>query len=72
VSKGFSHFRVFGTAKLVYGLDSIRAQLEETTKTVIGLAILVFNLKKLLTASLSQFLGALILLLRDTIRHLLE
>ena len=33
---------------------------------------LVFNLKKLLTASLSQFLGALILLLRDAIQHLHE
>ena len=51
---------VFGTAPMVYGLDPVRARLEETTKTVIGLAILVFNLKKLLTVSLSLFLGALI------------
>ena len=63
---------VFGTAKVVYGLDPVRARLEETTKTVIGLAILVFNLRKLLAASLSQSLGALISLLRDTIRHLLD
>ena len=61
---------VFGTAKGVYGLDPVKARLEETTKTMIGLAILVFNLKKLLTSSLSLFLGVLILLLKDAIRCL--
>lgn len=44
---------VFGTTKKAYGLDRVAARLEDTTRTVICLAILVFNLKKLLAASLS-------------------
>jgi hypothetical protein len=63
---------VFGTAKVTYGLDPVKARLEQTTKTVIAIAILVFNLKKLLAVSLSQFPVALISLLRDMIRHLHE
>ena len=50
---------VFGTTKRVYGLDPVAAKLEGTTRTVISLAILVFNLKKLLRASLSFFWAVL-------------
>lgn len=55
---------VFGTTKRTYGLDPVAARLDETTKTVIGLAILVFNLKKLVAASLAPALGAVIAVLR--------
>ena len=55
---------VFGTAKRTYGLDPVAARLEETTKTVIGLSILVFNLKKLLVASLAIILEAVASILR--------
>jgi hypothetical protein len=44
---------VFGTTKTSYGIDCVAAKTEETTKTVISLAIMVFNLKKLLRTSLS-------------------
>ncbi len=47
---------VFGTTKTAYGLAPVRTRLEETTKTVICMAILVFNLKKRLRTSLSCFL----------------
>lgn len=46
---------VFGTTKTAYGLDPVKARLEDTSKTVIALAILVFNLKKLLASSLFHF-----------------
>jgi len=60
---------VFGTTKTAYGLDPVKARLQETTLTVIGLAILVFNLKKLL-ASLSQFLEVVLSGLKRLIRVL--
>jgi hypothetical protein len=61
---------VFGTAKCAYGLDPVAARLEETTKTVIGLAILAFNLKKLLKTSSSAILRALITRIKRVIRAL--
>jgi hypothetical protein len=45
---------VFGTTKTTYGLDPVMARTKETTKTVISLAILVFNMKKLLVSSLAD------------------
>ena len=50
---------VFGTAKTTYGLDPVAARLEETTKTVIALSILTFNLKKLLKVSFGHFWDSL-------------
>jgi len=50
---------VFGTVKTAYGMDPVKARLEETTRTVISLAVLVFNLKKLLAASLCLVPGLL-------------
>jgi len=55
---------VFGTVKQAYGMDRVAARLEETTKTVICLAIMAFNLKKMLAASLSAFLEKLIIRLK--------
>jgi hypothetical protein len=49
----------FGTMKTAYGLDPVRARLEETSRTVIALAVLVFNLKKLLGASLTHLLDVI-------------
>lgn len=46
---------VFGTTKTAYGMDPVMTRLEETTRTVIALSILAFNLKKLLKASLCSF-----------------
>ena len=46
----------FGTMKCAYGIDTVKARLEETTKTVIGMAVLVFSLKKRLKASLALVL----------------
>lgn len=43
---------VFGTAKTAYGMDPVMTRLEGTTETVIALALMVFNLKKFLRASL--------------------
>jgi hypothetical protein len=62
---------VFGTAKKAYGLDKVAARLEQTTRTVISLSILVFNLKKLLAASSSQFLGVIILAIEARLRTLI-
>jgi hypothetical protein len=45
--------------KTAYGLNPVRARLEETSKTVIALAVLVFNLKKLLGASLAHLLDVI-------------
>lgn len=42
---------VFGTTKRTYGLDCVAARLEETTKTVIAITVMVFNLRKLLASS---------------------
>lgn len=50
---------VYGTTKQSYGLNRVAARLEETTKTVIAMAILVFNLKKLLSSSLASLLDTL-------------
>jgi Transposase DDE domain./Transposase domain (DUF772). len=46
----------FGTMKCAYGIDPVKARLEETTKTVIALAVLAFNLKKRLKVSLAFIL----------------
>jgi len=51
---------VFGTAKTAYGLSRVKARLEGTTLTVISLAILVFNLRKLANASLARLLDWLL------------
>jgi hypothetical protein len=56
--------RVFGAAKRAYGMDPVRARLEETIKTVIALAILAYNLKKLTTASLCLCLELYLALIR--------
>jgi hypothetical protein len=62
---------VFGTTKTAYGLDPVKTRLEETTLTVIGIAILVFNLKKLMAASLSQFMEAVLSALDSLIKALI-
>jgi hypothetical protein len=49
---------VFGTAKRTYGLDCVATRLEDTTKTVIGVIVMAFNLKKLLASSFCLFSGA--------------
>jgi len=49
---------VFGTTKQAYGLDRVDARTQQTTKTVISLAIVAFNLKKMLVASLFEILLA--------------
>ena len=54
---------VFGTAKTAYGMDPVMTRLENTTRTVIALALLVFNLKKLLKVSLRLFPEAAIWIL---------
>ena len=41
--------------RTAYGLDPVMARLEGTAKTVISIAILVVNLKKLLAFSLARF-----------------
>ena len=46
----------YGTMKTAYGMDPVKARLEETTRTVIALSVLVFNLKKRLNASLALIL----------------
>ena len=48
---------VFGTTKRTYGLDCVATRLEETTKTVIAITIMVFNLKKLLASYFGLFSG---------------
>jgi len=54
----------FGTTKRTYGLDCVATRLEETTKTVIAIVIMVFNLKKLLASSVGLFSGVCVCLLQ--------
>jgi len=61
---------VFGTAKTAYGAGRVAARLQETTKTVISMAFLVLNLKKMLDASLADIVEALIAGLKDIIQHI--
>jgi hypothetical protein len=42
---------LFGTVKRAYGLNRVAAKLEETTMTVIAVAVLVFNLRKIMVAA---------------------
>jgi len=53
----------FGTMKTAFGLDPVAARLEETTKTVIAMSVIVFNLRKRLNASLRRLLDRLLMLL---------
>ena len=49
---------VFGTTKRTYGLACVATRLEHTTKTVIAISIMVFNLNKLLASSFGLLSGA--------------
>ena len=58
---------VFGTTKQAYGMGRVAARLEETTKTVIYLSIMAFNLKKMLAASLSVLQESLMIRLKHVV-----
>ncbi len=47
---------IFGTGKTAYGLGRISVRLEETTRCVIGVALLLMNLMKGLHSLLTSFL----------------
>jgi hypothetical protein len=53
----------FGTMKTAYGLGRVAARLEATSRCVIGVALLVFNLQKRLRAFLLRFLLGLLAML---------
>jgi len=63
---------VFGTAKTAYGIGRVAARLQETTKTVISMAFLVLNLKKMLNVSLTDIAEALIAGLKRITQALIE
>jgi len=50
---------VFGTGKTSYGLGHISVRLEETTRCVIGVVLLLMNLMKGLRSLLSSFFSFL-------------
>jgi len=50
---------VFGTGKTAFGLDRISVRLEETTRCVIGVALLLMNLMKGLRSLFTSFFSSL-------------
>ena len=59
---------VFGTAKTAYGLDRVRAHLQETAACVIGVALLRSNLSRSLRVALALFAPIFLLAILPRLR----